>query len=153
PIYVAKAYQHAIDRLFIDCAADEKCNAAYPDLKGEYAKVLAHLEKEPQTFEVENPITKAIQQVTGTRNVFVGLLRPMFYSTQDSTFLPVIIHLAYLGDYRSFARAGYIYQRGLEDQLARGLYLSINCAESVPFTTEADIARETAGTFMADTAV
>jgi len=153
PLPVPKALQHAMDRLFADCAAESKCNAAYPDLKTENQKVLAHLAKEPMTLDMVNPVTKVNQRVTITRDVFVDLMRPMIYAPETAIIVPIIIHAAYLGDYGPFVRAAYLYSRNLEDQIARGLHLSIICAESVPFITEADIARETANTDSGDSRV
>ncbi|HZS44139.1 MAG TPA: alpha/beta fold hydrolase [Blastocatellia bacterium] len=153
PLPVPKALQHAMDRLFSDCAADEKCNAAYPRLQSEYKEILARLAKAPVTTDATNPLTQVRQQVTIDRNAFVGLMRVMLYDPSVATYLPIVIHLAYLGNFESFARVAYLYSRALEDQLARGLYLSVSCAEGTQFITEADIARETAQTDLGDVSI
>jgi len=143
----------ATEAIIADCAADAKCNGAYADLKSEYQKVLDHLAKGPMTLDVANPVTKATQQVTVTRVNFVDLMRPMIYSPETAIYVPIIIHAAFLGDYGPFARLAYLYSRALEDQLARGLWMSINCAESVQFMTEAEIVSETANTDSGDSRI
>ena len=153
PLPIAKALQHSIDRMFADCAADEKCNAAYPGLQSEYKEILVRLAKGPVTADATNPVTNVKQQVTVNRIAFAGLMRLMLYDPSVSIYLPVVIHQAYVGNFESFIRVAYIYSRSLEDQIARGMNLSVNCAESVAFITEADIARETAGTDTGDSAV
>src|SRR5262249_11135156 len=70
PLPVIKGVQNAIDRLFADCAAEEKCRAAFPNLKGDLDAAIKRLEKAPARFEANNPFTRKSQQVTLARPVF-----------------------------------------------------------------------------------
>ena len=46
----AKGTEHALNRLFDDCAADEKCKAAFPDLRKDWATVVANVDERAGYF-------------------------------------------------------------------------------------------------------
>ncbi len=146
----AKGVEHALDRLFTDCAADAKCNAAYPNLRKEFSDVVAELSKGPLTFEATNPATGRKQQITLTREAFMEHIRAALYQPNVIIYLPFLIHDMAGGNYSRFASVSYQVFRQLEGLIARGMHLSVVCAESIPFITEDEIKRETAGTFYGD---
>jgi pimeloyl-ACP methyl ester carboxylesterase len=149
----AKGIEHALDRLFADCAADAGCNAAYPNVRKEFAEVVARLTKEPVTFEATNPFTQQKQQITMTREGFMENIRTALYLPEVMNYLPLLIHDMAGGNFARFASVTYQVFRQLEGQIARGMHLSVVCAESVPFFTEDEIKRETAGTIYGDARV
>jgi pimeloyl-ACP methyl ester carboxylesterase len=143
----AKGVEHALDRLFSDCAADAKCGAAFPVVRREFSEVVARLTKAPATFEATNPFTGQKQQITMTREGFMEHIRSALYLPEVMSYLPLLIHDMAGGDYSRFASASYQVFRQLDEQIARGMHLSVVCSESIPFITEEEIRRETAGTF------
>jgi pimeloyl-ACP methyl ester carboxylesterase len=143
----AKGVEHALDRLFSDCAADAKCNAAYPAVRQEFAEVVARLAKAPATFEATNPFTGQKQQLTMTRDAFMEHVRATLYFPEVMNYMPFLIHDMAGGDYTRFASVSYQVFRQVDGQIARGMHLSVVCSESVPFFNEDEIKRETAGTF------
>src|SRR5262249_2768157 len=80
PLPFAQAAQHALDLLYVDCAADETCNKNYPDLKKEFQTVLARFDKGPVTAELINPATKQKQSIKITRENFVERIRLLLYT-------------------------------------------------------------------------
>jgi pimeloyl-ACP methyl ester carboxylesterase len=150
PLSFNKGVQHAMDRLIEDCALDAECGKAFPKFKQEFTDVLAKLEKAPANFAVVNPVTGIKQQIDLSRAAFVDSLRLMLYVPDMITLLPLIIHSAYENDYIPFATYAFILTRQIEPQLARGMQLSVLCAEHIPFISDADIKRETAGTYYGD---
>lgn len=143
----AKGVEHALNRLFDDCAADVKCQAAFPDLRKEWATVVANLDKAAVTFDALNPYTRQKQQVTMTREGFAELVRFVLYNPAVMSLMPAVIHEMSQGDYSHFAFYAYQLQHGIDASLARGMQLSVLCAENVPLIKESEIEPATRGTF------
>jgi pimeloyl-ACP methyl ester carboxylesterase len=149
----ARGVEHALDRLFSDCAADAQCNAAYPNLRKEFAEVVGRLTKSPATFEATNPYNQQKQQITMTREGFMEHIRAALYFPEVMNYLPLLIHDMAGGNYSRFASVSFQVFRQIEGQIARGMHLSVVCSESVPVITEDEIKRESAGTFYGDARV
>lgn len=150
PLHYAKGAQDALDNLLRDCARESTCRAAYPDLKTDFAKVLAKLDQGPVTFTVRHPKTNEVQSVKLTRSVFTERLRTMLYSISSSSLLPLAIHRAAQEDWTAFARLVTRASASSQHASAMGMYFTITCSESVPTITQHEIARETAGTFIGE---
>ncbi|MBV9211518.1 MAG: alpha/beta fold hydrolase, partial [Acidobacteria bacterium] len=147
PLHFAKGVQHALDRLMEDCAADPVCGKNFPKLKEEFVAILNRLDKTPASFEAVNPLTGQTQQLTMSRASFMDNVRVMLYVPDLTSLLPLIIHSAFENDYIPFATYAFILTRQIDVQIARGMQLSVLCSEHVPFITDADITRETKGTY------
>ena len=147
PLSFAKGVEHALNRLFDDCAADEKCRQAFPDLRKDWDVVVANVTKGPVTFDALNPITHQKQQVTMTREGFAELIRLVLYVPNVMSALPLMIHQMSQNDYTQFAYYAYQVQRGIDAGIARGMQLSVLCAEDMPFLKESDIEPAMGGTF------
>jgi pimeloyl-ACP methyl ester carboxylesterase len=143
----ARGVEHALNRLFDDCGADEKCKAAFPDLRKDWASVVANVTKGPVTFDTLNPLTRQKQQLTMTREGFAELVRLVLYVPNVMGIMPLMIHQMSQGDYSQFAYYAFQVQRGVDLGLARGMQLSVLCAEDVPFIKESEIEPATGGTF------
>lgn len=148
PLPFAAGAQHAMDLLFEDCAADKACRTTFPDLKKEFAAVLARFDHGPVTAKLFNLSTKQVQAVSVTRGNFVERIRLLLYTTTFARFVPLLIHRAFQGDYIPFETLAVRYNPG--SILARGMYMTVTCSESVPFITRRDIITQTRGTFVGD---
>jgi len=149
PLPFAKTIQSALDHLFADCAADAKCHANFPNLKSEFETVVKRLDAAPATFEFPGADGKP-QTVTLSRGAFVSGLRPMLYQPAIVSRLPYILHRAFENDFKLYTTAENAMRRAVNQSIARGLAFSVDCSDAVPFITEGDIARETAGTYLGD---
>jgi len=146
----AKGVEHSLERMFTDCAADKECNQAFPNLRAEFKELTAKVEKQPAVFESTNLINGKREQITLSRNIFSEQIRTMLYIPIYWRWLPVLIHEANANNFGPFASIAYANVRGLTGEVAGGMLLSVICAEDVPFITEDDIKRNTAGTFYGD---
>jgi pimeloyl-ACP methyl ester carboxylesterase len=146
-LFVAKAAQNALDLTIDDCVHDTECGAAFPSLDKEFAAVIARFNSGPVHVELPNISGKGTQTVSMTRGDFVGRLRPLLSTTEAQRWLPLVIHRAYLNDYRPLA---IVAGRG---RVAAGMFMTVTCSEGVPFITEKDIENETRGTLVGDYAV
>jgi pimeloyl-ACP methyl ester carboxylesterase len=147
PLSFGKGVGHALERLFADCDADPQCHAAFPELRKEFAAVVERLDKGPVTFDTINPSTGQKERVTMTRNGFSENVRLMLYHPNVMAAMPLLIHQLYQQDYARFGAVAYQVFRATDSLIARGMQLSVVCAEDTPFITEADIKERLSGTF------
>jgi len=147
PLSFARGVEHALNRLFDDCAEDAKCKAAFPDLRKDWATAVANVSKGPVTFDALNPYTKQRQQVTMTRDGFAELVRLVLYNPTVMSLMPAVIHEMSQGEYSHFAFYSFQLLHGIDAGLARGMHLSVLCAEDIPFVKESDIEPAMGGTF------
>ena len=147
PLSFGKGVEHALERLFADCDADSQCHAAFPNLRQEFAAVVERFDKAPVTFDTLNPSTGQKQRVTMTRNGFAENIRLMLYHPNVMAALPLLIHQVYQQDYARFGAIAYQVFRATDSLIARGMQLSVVCAEDIPFITDADIKQRLSGTF------
>lgn len=148
PLFHAREAQKAIDTIFAECAADPACHEAFGDLPGKLQVVLTRLDARPAEVTVHLPFMDGPQTVTLSRQAFAGSLRTLMY--YDSRRIPLLVDMAFRGDFRGFAEAAVIQNRGIINQLAFGMLLCVTCAEDVDRITEAMIGPATEGTFYGD---
>jgi len=149
PLPFAKTIQSAVQHLFADCAADSGCHQDFPNLQAEFETVVSRLDQAPAKFELPGPSGKP-QEVTLSRGSFVSGLRPLLYQPGIVSQLPLILHRAYQNDWKPFASVVLAMHSAIADSVARGMAFSVSCAESFPFIGEADVRRETKGTYLGD---
>jgi pimeloyl-ACP methyl ester carboxylesterase len=145
PLPFTRGVQHALDRLFTDCQADEKCRNAFPKLKSDFESIVKDLEKEPASFEL--PGSTSASKLTMNKDTFREFVRTMLYSPEYSRWMPFMIHHAAEGDFRPFATIGLQVFRGIDGLIARGMHFSVVCAEDLAFVSDADAQRELTGAF------
>jgi pimeloyl-ACP methyl ester carboxylesterase len=151
PLLFARAAQHALDLLFVDCAADETCNRAFPNLKNEFKGVLSRFDNGPIEVNMLDVTTKNMRSVKLERENYVERLRVLLYTTTFARFVPLIVHQAFHGDFIPFEAISIRYNPG--SLLARGMYLTVTCSEGVRFISNNEIVSEAQGTFVGETRV
>jgi pimeloyl-ACP methyl ester carboxylesterase len=149
PLHFAKGAQQSMDRLIDDCAADETCAGQFPNLKGNFASVLAAFDKGPVTFELDHPVIKTAQRVSLSRGAFGERLRLLLYDHSTARLIPLLIHQAATGNWTAFAKIAFA-PGAVGSGVALGMYLSVTCSESVPLISEHEIVRETHATFLGE---
>ena len=140
-----------LDRLFADCAANEACNAAFPDLKGRFEALRERLQAQPMLVHVVPPANAdpgpsggppagpgGTIPVTLDFPTFVGVLMTHLSFQPGVEMVPLYIDRigkAAAGqetltdsDWREFLGPGLLQGEGL----AIGLYLSVVCREIGP---------------------
>jgi pimeloyl-ACP methyl ester carboxylesterase len=85
--------QAALDLLFARCAADLACHAAYPNLRQEFAEILAQLDQQPMTMTIVDPQTGQPGQFT--RDMLDVGLHQLLVGTETTALVPEAIHLLY----------------------------------------------------------
>jgi len=120
----------ALARLVDECARTPSCQQAFPKLADEVALVFERLRHAPVTAMVAHPARKAPARVTLTRDHVAEVVRYMMYSAQGASYVPLYLHHAFNGNFEPIAT---FLIRWRADGTFDGLYLSITCAEDVPF--------------------
>ena len=100
---------------------------------------------------MREPVTKKTQTVRLERENFVERIRLLLYTTTFASFVPLVVHKAYQGDFVPFEAISIAYNPG--SILSRGMYFTVSCSEGVPFISEPEIVNESQGTFLGETRV
>src|SRR5688500_2743666 len=147
PLTFAATAQHAFDRLVQRCAGDPACRTKHPRLAADFARLVGRLDAGPLPATVQatgGPVT-----VSMTRGDFGYAVRGILYDWTAFETLPDMIGRAVnAGDLSDFAQAYWRRRVRFDDTLALGLYLSVVCAEDVPFIRDAEIESASKGTFL-----
>jgi len=153
PLYHARDGKRGVDRILARCAADEACHGAFPHLAEEHAALMARLDAEPARVDFPHPETGEPVPLTITREVFSERIRHGLYTVGLARAVPLMIHRAWEGDFLPVARLGIAFEAVLNDLLALGMYLSVTCAEDIPFIRPEDVAPLTDGTYLGDSRI
>ncbi|HET7005680.1 MAG TPA: alpha/beta fold hydrolase [Candidatus Binatia bacterium] len=150
PLQFARGAEHAMSKIFHDCAVDEACNARFPNLEAKFDQLLRSFDGGPVTFQMLHPTSKDMQSVTLSRGVFADRLLSMLYSHRTASLLPLAIDSAAQGNWSPLVLIRSRPSAPSEFRVYFGAYLSAICSESLPFIDETDLWRATAATFMVD---
>jgi pimeloyl-ACP methyl ester carboxylesterase len=123
-------FEHALNGLMDECTASPSCASEFPAIRDEAKTVFERLRSGPVTATVVHPYTRQQSRVTVTRDHVGEAIRYMTYSSREAARVPLYLHLAYNGDYSPIAQ---FLIRWRADGMFEALYLSITCAEDVPY--------------------
>ena len=147
PFYHAANAQHAMDLLLDECASDERCNAAFPAIRRELSDLIGRLRQHPAVFTYPDPTTKTQTRYTIRADIFAEQLRKWLYSRRTSQDIPFVVHAAANADLTPYLKR---VLTGGSLPVADGMYLSVTCAEDVPFINVADAHRLNEKTIFGD---
>jgi pimeloyl-ACP methyl ester carboxylesterase len=145
PLHHARAAKRAMDLLLAECAGDAACHQAFPQIQREWEEVLERLVREPVRVEYSPPDKSATVTVEIQRDIFAEKLRNRLYSRASAARIPFLIHQAAQGDFAPFLKEAIPADRSVPDFIADGMYLSVTCAEDVPFIDQDEAAHANAG--------
>jgi pimeloyl-ACP methyl ester carboxylesterase len=145
PLHHARAARRGMDLLLAECASDAACHQAFPQIQREWEEVLERLGREPARVEYSPPDKSPAVTVEIQRDVFAEKLRSRLYSRESAARIPLIIHQATQGDFAPFLKEVIPADRSVPDFIADGMYLSVTCAEDVPFIDQEEAAKANAG--------
>jgi pimeloyl-ACP methyl ester carboxylesterase len=148
PTHHAYAGQRAVDLLFAECAADAACHAAYPRIGEELREVMARVDRGVKVA-VADPETHRRLEVQPSRGLVAEGIRYVLYEAGGGK-LPGTIDRAYHGDLAPLVTISIEQRKALALDLADGMYLSVTCAEDIPFLDPREVARLSNGTLLGD---
>lgn len=147
PLEMPKTSQQALDRLFSQCESDVACHAAYPNVREDFAEVLAMLREKPVLTWVRDPVTGARTEVHLPESAFVDAVRVMLYTSESARQIPYLIQKARDGDFNPFAEIAMRMVRGIYSGARVGLNYSITCNEFVNRIRPEEVEPATRGRF------
>jgi pimeloyl-ACP methyl ester carboxylesterase len=120
--------RRAFDSLFERCAADEACNAAFPELEAAFLDLVAQLDAEPIVVQVQSV------DVLLNGDDLIGILFELLYDTDAIPTLPKLIFDVAEGSYDDLRI--WVFRSIVQNFfLSEGMYESVQCSEEFPFST------------------
>lgn len=145
----AQVNERALQGILAECVADEACHQAFPNLREETKAVLDRLLKGP--VEVTLNISAATTtKVKLSRDLAAEAIRYMLYSPVPASRVPFVLHQAAAGNFVPLTEAALGYRREIVATGSNGMYLSITCAEDLPWIKSGEGERLAANTFLGD---
>jgi pimeloyl-ACP methyl ester carboxylesterase len=129
--------QRAFDLLVADCDADPACRAAFGDVGHTLERVLDGL-GDGKTVRIANPRSGESVEVLLERDLVAGIVRGLLYQPAIAAVLPLTLERALEGDFSPLVAQATLFSEGLAENFAEGMFLSVICAEDVPFITDAE---------------
>ena len=142
--------ERALDGVVADCAADEACRAAFPELRAEVKAVLGRLLRGPVEVEVKNAQGGAGTRVQLSRDLAGEAIRYMLYQAGAASRIPLFLHLAAQGDFAPLAESAIFYRQRIVATGSNGMYLSVTCAEDLPWIRPGEGERNAEHTLLGD---
>ena len=146
-LYHAWAGQRAMNIFFDRCRADERCHAAYPHLREDFAAMFERVRAGTESV-VHDPYGNSARVRPSVGELAEGIRHRLYSDTGNA--LAGMIHRAAGGDLEPIVQAAVDAEVSLRSVIAKGLLLSVTCAEDIPYVSDEMAARETAGTFLGD---
>jgi pimeloyl-ACP methyl ester carboxylesterase len=132
--------QRSLDLVFDACAVDRECGRAFPNVRGEFAALVARADRAPLPLDLRGADAGAKPvHVRGAQ--VVDAIYAALHDPQSIPAIPGIVHAAASGDYASLARLVKANQG--PSSFAWGLRYSIWCADEAPFEDAARVASQT----------
>lgn len=134
-------FQRSLSRLFESCAANPVCNDAQPDLEKVLFDTVGELNSEPVLREITNPYTGESYEALIRGDTLLALTFQLLYDSKVRYFIPRIIYDVSQGDF-TFLDKVYGSLLNLSSISSRGMMLSVQCREELPFSSRAGFESE-----------
>lgn len=136
PLSFAADGQRALNLLLAGCAEDPGCSARFPRLPEMVDELLASLDHDPpRRFRVRHARTGEWEERALRREEVAGILRALLYNPSTSSLTPLMVESALDGD---FGPLLVFADPASGPQIAPGMFLSVLCAEDLPFVGEGE---------------
>ena len=139
PLHVGEDAARALELVFMDCAADADCNAAFPHLRDTFQRLVDRLAASPESVRAAHPRTGEMVSFEVGRNGVVLLLRAALYSADATRLLPLIIQRAHDGDYGPLLALSDPLA-DIDSHMSVGMLFSVLCAEDLGHISATDAA-------------
>lgn len=131
----------AMDKLFADCARDDQCKQAFPDLRDRFYRFLAEKSAHPLELTLDNPINGSLDTFTLKGSDLVSAFSG--FGTPNVGLIPFEMEKLMKGDWSTvLEQLKYAYSEP-GNGAGIGMRLSVWCAEEFPFVDQAIVKKET----------
>ena len=129
PLSFSPDNQAALDAVLAACSAQPGCQAAYPDLAGQWQRLMDSL---PKSVTLTHPLTGRQEQGVLRREHVVRAVRAPLYAPSLSSALPAAIAQAADGNFNALSGLMSGMGGGRRGQPVAGMHFSVICAEDLP---------------------
>lgn len=159
PFDFARRSERALQGVIDECVADTACNTAFPNLRTELKAVLERLLQGPVEVEINVNIpsgqpgasnTPRMAKVKLSRDVAAEAIRYMLYNAGSAIRIPLVVHQAATGNFVPLAQLAFRFRNGLVASGSNGMYLSITCAEDLPWFKRSEATKLAENTLLGD---
>jgi pimeloyl-ACP methyl ester carboxylesterase len=136
---IATESQKAVDSILARCAEDTACNERFPDVTGDFKRIVAALREAPVSIYVPQPSTGRPEEISFGEGELAGAIRLLAYHPNSIALMPLLISEAGKGNYVPLGSQFMMTMIAMMDALSIGMHNSVMCAEDVPFYDAANI--------------
>ena len=133
PFYHAANAQASLDLLLAECGRGPQCHSAFPSIKKETRELFHRLAQTPAKVDYRDPKTGSTTTYLIRGDVMGEQIRKGLYTRDTTQQIPFVIHKAAAGDFEPYLKRVISAGADSGSFIADGMYLSITCAEDVPF--------------------
>ncbi|HKE56259.1 MAG TPA: alpha/beta hydrolase [Pyrinomonadaceae bacterium] len=151
PYDFPQSTERALQGVISECVADQKCNQAFPNLRAEVKAVLEKLLQGPVEVNVPSPgIAASETKLRLSRDLAAEAIRYMLYSAAGGSRVPLVLHQAASGNFVPLTQAAVGFRQQIVATGSNGMYLSVTCAEDLPWIKAGEGERLALNTFLGD---
>ncbi len=150
PSLHAAAGQRALDLVLDDCEGDTACARAFPHLRQDLDQLSRSFGESGISVTIKHPVSGDETSLVIHKDIFFERLRSKMYMITGAREIPWIVTRAAQGDFAPFLELMIPEDFNEPPWLAEGLYLSITCAEDIPFIDTAEARESYGGTYFGD---
>jgi len=136
---IATESQRAVDKIFARCAADDACNERFPDVAGDFARLVAELKAAPVSISVPDPSTGRPETIDFGGGELSAAIRLLAYHPNTIALMPLLVSEGSKGNYVPLASQFMMTMVAITDALSLGMHNSVVCTEDVPFYDRTNI--------------
>lgn len=132
PESFARDAGQVVEKMFAACRNDADCGKRFATLTADVDEIVAALAKQPRRVTVADPLTGTTREIMVNRDMMLGALFPALYAPEMVAVLPEALARAKQGDYAVLMAMSALFSEAAGEKLARGMQLSVVCAEDLP---------------------
>ncbi len=146
----ARAGEDAWRALVARCNGDDNCRRTFPTLDADFRGLLNRLGQASPMLKLPGNADRAATAVKVTRGLFAEAFRNLLYTPENLSQAPKLVRQLVNGDDLGIAETALAGRTVLGGaRLAAGFFLSVSCAEDVPYLST-NAGALTTGTFGGD---
>jgi pimeloyl-ACP methyl ester carboxylesterase len=144
PVYNERDASASLQKILDDCAGNDVCNAAYPELSDHYQQLIERLAIPQQLTVIDDSDFSSIETTLADYE-FLGVLRQVLYSREAQRLIPLIIEQAWQGNFKPVFALNSQYS---EAQINQGMFLSVICNEDYTLIDDGLLAAEAGNQYL-----
>jgi len=139
---VALEAQRVLDNILERCAADARCNAAFPDVAQGFSTLQSRLRARPVELTLPDPLTASPVSLRFGASELGAAVRLLSYTDETASVLPLLIHEAQAGYPQRLAAQYLMIHRRMDRQIAMGMHFAVVCSEDAPGWDDERVSQE-----------